>query len=222
MRPPSTILLNRLHFPITTLGPGRRIGLWTQGCSVRCPGCVSRDTWTATSTHRVPLADVYNLVASWLPAADGITISGGEPLDQPRAIHALLRWLRARWEGDVLLYSGHAWAMIQDRAPWLGDLVDVVISGPYRPRTGSTRIWRGSDNQVAHVLTERGRLRFGENLNHTPWPAERKLDVMVTDNETWLAGIPQPGALPRLRQALARRGFNVRTSADHSELPCRA
>lgn len=39
------MILSRLHFPVTTLGPGRRIGVWFQGCSIRCAGCISRDTW---------------------------------------------------------------------------------------------------------------------------------------------------------------------------------
>ena len=39
------IALSRIHFPVTTLGPGRRIGIWFQGCSIRCPGCISMDTW---------------------------------------------------------------------------------------------------------------------------------------------------------------------------------
>ena len=41
------IALNRLHWPVTVLGPGRRVGIWMQGCSIGCRGCVSRDTWPA-------------------------------------------------------------------------------------------------------------------------------------------------------------------------------
>ncbi|WP_461325238.1 4Fe-4S cluster-binding domain-containing protein [Bradyrhizobium diazoefficiens] len=39
------ISVSRIHFPVTTLGPGRRLGIWFQGCSIRCPGCISMDTW---------------------------------------------------------------------------------------------------------------------------------------------------------------------------------
>ncbi|MCT5046402.1 radical SAM protein, partial [Pseudomonas aeruginosa] len=27
------------------MGTGRRLGIWFQGCSIRCPGCISADTW---------------------------------------------------------------------------------------------------------------------------------------------------------------------------------
>ena len=47
--------LNRVHFPVTALGPGRRVGIWLQGCSIRCPGCMSLDTWApAAATMPVP------------------------------------------------------------------------------------------------------------------------------------------------------------------------
>jgi anaerobic ribonucleoside-triphosphate reductase activating protein len=49
------IALNKAHFPVTVLGPGRRIGLWLQGCSIRCAGCVSRDTWEAGAGHAMPI-----------------------------------------------------------------------------------------------------------------------------------------------------------------------
>ena len=41
------IAINKAHFPVTVLGPGRRIGIWLQGCSIHCKGCVSQDTWAA-------------------------------------------------------------------------------------------------------------------------------------------------------------------------------
>ena len=49
------IYLNKAHYPVTTLGPGRRIGLWLQGCTLACPGCVSRDTWGFEPDRALPL-----------------------------------------------------------------------------------------------------------------------------------------------------------------------
>ena len=37
--------VNRLHHPVTALGSGSRVGIWTQGCAIRCRGCASLDTW---------------------------------------------------------------------------------------------------------------------------------------------------------------------------------
>ena len=75
--------ISRLHYPVTALGPGRRLGVWVQGCPLACPGCIARDTWDPAGGHEVAVAD---LTAVWQAAvddgADGLTVSGGEPLEQ--------------------------------------------------------------------------------------------------------------------------------------------
>jgi len=52
-------LINLIHYPIHTLGPGERIGVWTQGCSLRCKGCMSTHTWEFDNKYSV---DIENLV----------------------------------------------------------------------------------------------------------------------------------------------------------------
>ncbi len=74
--------LSRIHFPVTTLGPGNRIGIWFQGCSIRCKGCISVDTW-GMKKGSVSVDEIISVIDPWLDMADGITISGGEPFDQP-------------------------------------------------------------------------------------------------------------------------------------------
>lgn len=102
----TTVNLSRIHFPVTTLGPGRRIGIWFQGCSIRCPGCISMDTWThgrGTTT----IAEVVDAISPWLSTADGITVSGGEPFDQREALFELLARLRALTAADILVFTGY-------------------------------------------------------------------------------------------------------------------
>ncbi len=79
--------LSRIHFPVTALGPGKRIGIWFQGCSLRCPGCISTDTW-ARVTENATVAAVLAASASFGETVEGVTISGGEPSEQPAALEA--------------------------------------------------------------------------------------------------------------------------------------
>jgi anaerobic ribonucleoside-triphosphate reductase activating protein len=95
------IRLNKAHFPVTTLGPGQRIGLWVQGCHIQCPGCLSRDTWESDPAREVEL----ELVLAWCryvapEGCGGVTISGGEPFEQPAALAALLDGLIA-WRREI-------------------------------------------------------------------------------------------------------------------------
>ena len=146
------IAINKLHFPVTTLGYGRRLGIWTQGCSIHCPGCVSRDTWDAAPHHAIELDVLIKGCGDWLEGADGVTISGGEPFDQPEALRELLIRLRARHTGDLLVFSGYPNEHLFTRHAEILAHADVLISEPFDARAGQTLALRGSDNQRIFLL----------------------------------------------------------------------
>lgn len=195
--------LSRLHFPVTTLGPGTRAGIWVQGCSIHCPGCLSRDTWepAAALTQTVEVADwVEGRLCDGLT---GVTVSGGEPLDQPAPLRALLTDLRARRalaDLDILLYTGYTYSAVTRRYPEVLELVDAVASGPYSGSRPSSHPWLGSGNQVLTVLTDRARERF------VPSPGPRQLQVSADCGTMWITGIPGPGDLERFQALLSERG----------------
>jgi anaerobic ribonucleoside-triphosphate reductase activating protein len=148
MSPASTpIDLSRLHFPVTALGPGRRIGIWFQGCSIRCPGCISADTW-AFRTAAATVADVLASAQTWLPAANGITISGGEPFDHIGALEALLRDLRSRGAADILVFSGYSLEALGGHLSRMGGLIDAIVTDPFERESPQTLRLRGSDERI--------------------------------------------------------------------------
>jgi anaerobic ribonucleoside-triphosphate reductase activating protein len=86
-----TLELNKAHWPVTVLGPGRRIGLWVQGCTIGCRGCVSQDTWPRDPRKRIAVPELLDWCRRTAKdGPDGITISGGEPFEQPAGLRALL------------------------------------------------------------------------------------------------------------------------------------
>ncbi len=204
--------ISRIHFPIKSLGPGLRIGIWLQGCSIRCPGCISLDTW-ATGRGKTTVERVVQAIEPWLDRADGFTISGGEPFDQPRALFHLLQAIRSRHEGDILVYSGHPLEALP-----IGDfsgLIDSLISDPLLIDQPQTLPLRGSDNQRLHLLTSLGRNRFqfaraaGEAMPST-------LDIMFDDarGDVFLAGVPRRGDLVRLQEILEAAGHSAGITED--------
>lgn len=205
------LFLSRLHFPVTTLGFGRRVGVWFQGCSIHCPGCVSHDTW-AFGQGATTLDSVCAQLEPWLAEADGVTISGGEPFDQPGALAALLRWLRPHFSGDIIVFSGYSWEQLTPRLPEVDGLIDLLISDPYEPAAGQTLALRGSDNQRVHLLTPLARERYDGLATTRRDATVRALDVVFDGDTVWMAGIPAAGDLERLRAALAAAGFSAGTS----------
>jgi anaerobic ribonucleoside-triphosphate reductase activating protein len=208
---PIELHLSRLHWPVTALGYGRRIGIWFQGCSIRCPGCCSRDTWDVPSGQAMPLDAVLDWIAG-RPSAeiDGFTISGGEPFDQPEALAALIAALRERHgagrERDLLVYSGYSWSALRRRHAALLDNLDVLVSGPYRDGRPGAPL-RGSGNQKLHRLSELGRRRYGSGALAEAGPPRLQADY---DGRTlWMIGVPRPGDLERLAERLAASGIRL-------------
>jgi anaerobic ribonucleoside-triphosphate reductase activating protein len=206
----SPIALSRVHFPVHTLGPGSRVGIWFQGCSIRCNGCISLDTWApkpACST----VQDLLRDIDSWLEQADGVTISGGEPFDQAGALEELLHGLRRRPERDILVYSGYALESLN--LSRLAGLIDTLIADPFRADHPQTLALRGSDNQRMVCLTALGRARMS-NFDRPASEGERTLDLMFADGEIFMAGIPARGDLAKLRLLLESQGHELNTTED--------
>lgn len=202
-----TIAISRLHFPVSTLGPGRRVGVWVQGCSIRCPGCISPDTW-ASGQYLTNVESVLAAIAPWAKLANGLTVSGGEPFEQPTALEVLLQGWQRLSDTDVLVFTGFGFEAV---APWLAahpGLVDAVMAGPYDRNATQTLVLRGSDNQELHVLTARGTVFTA--YERPAGPEDRRLDVMFDDSGgAWFAGIPARGDFQRFSRALKADGHRV-------------
>lgn len=206
------ILLNKAHYPVTVLGPGRRIGIWVQGCSIRCPGCVSRDTWEADDGHASTVEDLVK----WCREAsddnpDGITISGGEPFDQPEALAALLNGLNdwrnhAAASFDILAYSGYPITRLRSSHAALLAGLDAIIPGPYVENLPKGGPLCGSSNQRVIVLSDLGRRRYG---NESYGPEAKEMQLHVKDGKIWFVGVPDRGDMEKLEQLCAAHGLSL-------------
>ncbi|MFI0405823.1 4Fe-4S single cluster domain-containing protein [Actinomadura sp. 3N508] len=205
------LLLNRIHYPVTTLGPGRRVGIWVQGCTIGCDGCVARDTWATESASRVTVAAVLE----WLDSVDGatgVTISGGEPFQQPEAVAELLdgihEW-RAERPIDILVYSGYPLNRLRRDASArrILALCDAVLAGPYVARRATDEPWRGSSNQRLVPLTP-----LGEDRYRTMPPGGPRLQAVQDGDRLWFIGVPRPGEMDRIADHLSGTGITFTTT----------
>jgi anaerobic ribonucleoside-triphosphate reductase activating protein len=209
------ILLNKAHFPVTVLGPGRRIGLWLQGCSIRCRGCVSQDTWPADPARALPVATLL----AWCrrvgqDGLDGVTISGGEPFDQPKALAALLdgliAWRQAeRLDFDLLCYSGYPLKTLEKKHAKLLARLDALIPEPYADGRPLGKLWRGSDNQTLVPLSPRGQARYAAAADAPQAEETKRMQVAVEDGKLWMIGIPHRGDMAALEELCRTRGLTL-------------
>jgi anaerobic ribonucleoside-triphosphate reductase activating protein len=82
----------------------------------------------------------------------GLTVTGGEPLQQLRPLTALLKRIRQRQRLSILLFSGYSWEEISNLrgAEQLLPLIDVLIAGRYRAEQRVATGLRGSVNKTLH------------------------------------------------------------------------
>lgn len=213
------------------LGPGKRVVLWVRGCAIGCPGCMTPELWEAGKAR--PLSGLIEELTPLLAGADGLTISGGEPFDQPGALAILVDALRASpalHALETLVYTGYAWERLRAYAdgsapaplpmtrlhlPAPEDVaallarIDLLIDSPFVQTAANTLQWRGSDNQRVHLLSSQAK-RY-EPLKDDPMPAQRILQVQMLGTARYrLIGIPHRGDLQVFRAAMAARGFTVK------------
>jgi anaerobic ribonucleoside-triphosphate reductase activating protein len=164
------------------------------------------------------VADVLEAITPWISVADGVTISGGEPFQQPEALEMLLHGLRqlSTSKIDVLVYSGYPWEQIAAIVGRLDGFIDVLISDPFDAKAGQTLLWRGSDNQRMHLLTPLAEDRYRTLVDAPRSTLPAALDVFFEDGVVWMAGIPLPGTMEVLRNQLAEAGFSSTTSEARS------
>ena len=91
---------------------------------------------------------------------DGLTILGGEPLQQPDAVLQLIRGVQAAGL-NVVLYTGYEVDELNGSALACARETDLLISGRYVEELRSTTLrWRGSTNQT--ITSPTGRFNCSE------------------------------------------------------------
>lgn len=210
------VAINRLHWPVTVLGPGRRVGIWFQGCSIGCPGCVSRDTWAAPDPgDYVSVGDLVGRIDALTgdgasEPIDGVTVTGGEPFEQPEALEELLpalrEWLDSRdaASADLLVYTGFEEAEARRRGPGAFARADAVIAGPFRAAEPGT-VWWGSGNQRLIARDDRTVDRYEAGLRR----ARPGVQVSVEAGQVFIIGIPPRRTLAQVESRLAGSGIRL-------------
>ena len=136
-------------------GPGARFVVWMQGCTLGCAGCFNPGTHDPLAGREVAIAEIAEQLAR-TKGIEGLSLSGGEPLQQPAAAAALLDAARALGL-STLAFSGYGIDEIRalPGGPDVLARLDVLIDGRYVASERLASGLRGSANQRIHLLTGR-------------------------------------------------------------------
>ena len=144
-------------------GIGIRVTLWVSGCTHKCKGCHNSWTWNYNQgkDFNEDSDDILNKLSNWLSRdyVDGITFSGGDPLDQDIAtllqLKKLINWVRRNYPTKTIwCYTGYIYEELNDLQKEIANLCDVLVDGPYKEelRDIAHCPFRGSTNQrIIHI-----------------------------------------------------------------------
>lgn len=131
-------------------GEGLRCVLWTQGCPHNCPGCHNPSTHSFTAGVITPVEEIIQELSQLL-YHDGLTISGGEPMEQAEALIPILEYAQAN-NLNIWCYTGYTLEELKEKNnPSINrvlELIDILVDGKFILAEKTLSLpYRGSKNQ---------------------------------------------------------------------------
>lgn len=177
------------YAPIYVLGPGERYGVWVQGCTRGCLSCMAKSLQPRDGGYEsAPLVLSRSILQSCTANFyRGVTISGGEPFEQPNELKTLLEFLNHYGIKDILIYSGFSIGTLLQKFPWVATLCACVVDGHFAIDQPTEDAWRGSANQSYRL--------FRQMPGYEGWFHEQKgrLQTVRNGNNVYVLGIPRIG-----------------------------
>ena len=169
-------------------GPGRRLLLVLQGCSLGCPDCLVPETHSNKRGREESVAFLVQYILS-IQGIQGITITGGEPMEQAQALLQLIQGIRESSNLSVFLYTGHEINELQSHGTraqlQLILAVDILCDGPYMIDLATQKnLWRGSSNQKIYAFSDKGRNEIKE------YSQPMQMTLQATPDDWQIVGIP--------------------------------
>lgn len=177
------------------LGPGQRFVVWVQGCCFRCRGCISPDWIPLQSANAIAATALAEKILA-TPGLEGVTVSGGEPMLQAKALLALFKCLREPMDISIICFTGFTLAQLRAQSdPDINEIlniIDVLIDGQYIADLNDNKGWRGSSNQTVHFLSSK----------HLPdahlfLERDRHVEIHLNDDSMLVVGVPAKTDLSR-------------------------
>lgn len=133
----------------TVNGEGFRSVIFLSGCPHHCPSCHNEAMQSYTYGESIQISDLLQRIQKVRPLIDGITLSGGEPFEQSKALVPLVHELK-NLGLTIWCYTGYTYEdlHIHEDHKLLLKYLDVLVDGPFiEALKDSHLIYKGSSNQ---------------------------------------------------------------------------
>lgn len=169
--------INVHHMELSRVnGPGLRLTLWVQGCALNCKGCFNQSTHPREASTLMP---VYELVQK-INALDiaGVTLSGGEPLDQAPALTQLIQAVNG--EKNWILYTGYSPKEIFQNEAMIRVVkgVDLTLAGRYR-------------HNAKHPYQHKQIIKTSDRVDIDLFRTRRVVEFVVSNSGVTKTGLPR-------------------------------
>lgn len=133
-------------------GPGIRYAIYVAGCTHCCDGCHNEDSWSFD--QGISYIDKMDQIIKEIrsnPMLTGITISGGDPMENPIDLYTMLAILKIEFpEKDIWVYTGYEVEELIAKGEDFTNcfrFIDTLVDGKYMKDLREDTNFRGSSNQ---------------------------------------------------------------------------
>lgn len=190
----------RVLYPVEVLGPGKRVGIWFDGCPRRCNGCSNPELWDFMERYKTTPETIYKLIneLSKQHEIDGFTLTGGDPIFQAEDMQKLI-YLIKKISNDIIVYTGYKKEEIEPQ--YLKD-VTLLIDGEYIEELNDNSFLKGSSNQRTYILDENKQQKYESYLEG----GENQIQNFFTSDGVVSVGIHRPQFSKALNEDIVKEG----------------
>lgn len=140
----------------TVDGPGLRFVVFIQGCPLRCLYCHNPETWDFKGGNTTTAGEVFAEIRKYRSfmesSGGGVTFSGGEPMNSPRFLEALLTLCKDEGLHSVVDTSG--FTKLSESTKRIVALTDLFLLDIKSVNANMHQIITGHSNELPLAFAE--------------------------------------------------------------------
>lgn len=136
-------------------GKGVRCSIYFSGCSLKCKGCYNKAIQNKEYGFKFGQENIDQILEDCsMSYVNGLSILGGEPMENTKAVSELIRQFRDKFDNEknIWLWSGYTFEEIIHKNDqlqlYIVNNIDVLVDGRFNQKLYKKGLpFRGSKNQ---------------------------------------------------------------------------